>query len=290
MVIGSSSPLLNELAPATAGMLLCIGVAACGSSEGGQAPSAIAGSAQSGAANQGGTTVTGGSSMSGGTPPAGTGGQGGTTSGAGGMGTAGATNGGGATGLCPEGDLGCPCLVGDTCHENQICVADKCESTLPGPDENCVLRSFQDHQYFFCDKRADKASAIQACDSVTMKVVRIDDAAEDAFIAGVIADGCCPTSMSVGSLWPGLYIGASDAAMPNQWVWEDDGSVFWQGTFEGMAVGDTYVNWFEGQPNAPFPEEMCARTDGLGWYDVACVPGDFGYGDFLGLGYICEEG
>jgi hypothetical protein len=152
-----------------------------------------------------------------------------------------------------------------------------------------VLRTFEGRNYFFCDTPAEKANALAGCASVDMKVVRIDDAAEDAFITGVIDGGCCPTSMSLDKLWPGLYIGASDAQTPSEWVWEDDGTVFWEGTFEGMAVGANYTNWFEGQPNDPFPEEMCARTDGLGWYDVACVPGDFGFGDFTGLGYICEE-
>ena len=69
------------------------------------------------------------------------------------------------------------------------------------------------------------------------------------------------------------WIGASDAANENQWLWvtgPEAGTQFWQGVSNGSVVGGEYNNWSANEPNNSGSGEDYAHflTDGL-WNDYA---------------------
>ena len=46
-----------------------------------------------------------------------------------------------------------------------------------------------------------------------------------------------------GSEAPFAWLGGSDSASEGQWVWENNGDVFWSGDFNGGPVGGRFNNW-----------------------------------------------
>lgn len=85
-------------------------------------------------------------------------------------------------------------------------------------------------------------------------MLKIDDADENAFLAGLKPSG---------SYWTG----GSDAATEGQWRWHD-GTQFWQGAVGGSAVGDAYTNWNSGEPNNSGEEDYLEFQMGSGgWND-----------------------
>jgi hypothetical protein len=88
-------------------------------------------------------------------------------------------------------------------------------------------------------------------------LVSINSAAENAF--------CLTLAAIAGDR---LYVGASDAAVEDEWRWLDTGEQFWQGKAAGSAVGGAYTNWNSGEPNGDTEDYMEFRTDGK-WNDVS---------------------
>ncbi|MEN8898698.1 MAG: putative Ig domain-containing protein, partial [Nonlabens sp.] len=68
------------------------------------------------------------------------------------------------------------------------------------------------------------------------------------------------------------WIGASDAATEDQWLWvtgPEAGTQFWQGEANGSAVGGEYNNWSTNEPNDSRGEDYAHfKTDGT-WNDFA---------------------
>ncbi len=99
--------------------------------------------------------------------------------------------------------------------------------------------------------------------------------AENAFIGDeVIAQACCPTSLSADQPYPGLWLGGSDEQTEGLWVWEDDQTPFWMGRYNygtmenGAAIDGHFASWGVHQPDSGFDqEEDCLRTTGLLWND-----------------------
>ena len=87
----------------------------------------------------------------------------------------------------------------------------------------------------------------------------IASAAENSFIA----------TLTSGDTW----IGASDRATEDRWVWLD-GTHFWQGEEWGSPVGGLYNGWNPGgEPNDYYGQD-CAITNSSGtWYDRECNDG-----------------
>ncbi len=88
---------------------------------------------------------------------------------------------------------------------------------------------------------ANTAASARIYNGMEGYLVTITSAGENAFVVNKMA----------GSGW----IGASDAALNNRWVWAagpETGTQFWQGLDAGnggYAVGGSYTNWLAGEPN-----------------------------------------
>ncbi|MDQ3032892.1 MAG: C-type lectin domain-containing protein [Myxococcota bacterium] len=99
-----------------------------------------------------------------------------------------------------------------------------------------------------------------------MRLVRVDDGAENDWITGIAArEG-----------WASLWTGAADTPSEGSWRWPD-GAQFWMGDETGVAVGGLYERWATGEP------------DDTGDYGVLGVA-DREWSDSSGgtLPYVCE--
>ncbi len=105
-----------------------------------------------------------------------------------------------------------------------------------------------------------------------MHLVRVDDAAENAFLRA--------TANTVNGAGP-IWIGASDIMTERRWVWTD-GTPFWTGGPGGVPIGNRYANWASGQPDDGAGNVDCAamRDGDDQWQDANCT---------MRRAYFCEE-
>jgi hypothetical protein len=115
---------------------------------------------------------------------------------------------------------------------------DPCSGGSLGPDsETC---------YYLAATALTWSEARQACMDAGQLLVQIDSAGEDAFVA----------SLSPENLW----IGASDTAVENSFVWSD-----------GSAI--VFANWGGDQPDAFIGPDCVEKRQETGepWYDQPCT-------------------
>jgi len=125
----------------------------------------------------------------------------------------------------------------------------------------CKPRSYGGHVYIFCDGDTDFASAAGVCATQRMRLVKIDDAAEN--------EGERTTAHAAHGSSVDFWIGANDRATEDSWTWPDD-TPFWRGRSSGSRVGGAYANWDPGEPNDDGTED-CAEMQSDGqWNDVPC--------------------
>jgi hypothetical protein len=155
----------------------------------------------------------------------------------------------GSGGASPDGgepDAGAPCRSGCTCE------------------------FYAGHRYMVCPDTLVFTAARAACESVGMRLVRIDSGAESTFLR----------LRSQQDTLPKFHIGASDTAAEGRWVWED-GAQFWNGAGAGAPVGGLFAFWATGEPNNQNTNENCAEVQSIqGWNDSVC--------DAQAKPFICE--
>ena len=130
----------------------------------------------------------------------------------------------------------------------------------------CVGATYGGHAYAFCSATHTFADAETDCQSKSMRLARIDDAAENQFLGSLAFAGI---SNNVVSTWP--WFGASDIASPIEWAFVD-GTVFWSGRSGGSAVGGLYTNWGSANPGDG-SGTYCAtlsHSGDLNWVDRGC--------------------
>jgi hypothetical protein len=88
-----------------------------------------------------------------------------------------------------------------------------------------------------------------------MKLVRIDDTAEQAWVRTQAYKNVGTNNVS--AVW--RWLGGNDIAVRGEWRWPD-GTQFWQGTQNGTPVGGLYSNWSVGQPGS---QDQCALMQNL---------------------------
>lgn len=131
--------------------------------------------------------------------------------------------------------------------------------TCPG---GCVVRARPEtaRTYLFCAVGAPWTGAQATCAGQAMRLARVDDAAEDAWLR---ATG----NEALGAVQ--FWLGANDRAVEDVWVW-DDGAQFWQGNGGGTPIAGLYTHWDGGEPNDDDGEDCGEiRADGA-WNDVEC--------------------
>lgn len=127
----------------------------------------------------------------------------------------------------------------------------------------CTYATGGGHGYWFCDDQVSFATAREACEGARMKLAKIDDAVEDAFVRSKAAHVA--------------WVGAQDVASEGSWDWLLDGTSFWS---NGPVAG-RYANWKNGQP-AGGAAANCLVTQMMGggtWAAASC--------DDLN-GFVCE--
>ncbi len=112
------------------------------------------------------------------------------------------------------------------------------------------------HSYVFCDALVDWATARIACEGRGMRLVRIDDNAENLWLQ---ANANFSASMARRDA---LWLGGYEPTVDGDWHWTD-GDGFWNGAATGMAVGGLYTNWDSNEPNNAVGPEA--------WADWACA-------------------
>jgi hypothetical protein len=131
---------------------------------------------------------------------------------------------------------------------------------------NCTTTTYGGRSYAACSDMRDWVSAAFLCTSLGMRLVRIDDAAEETFAENAAS----PLVNGNGAAW----LGASDLLVSEDWAWVD-GTVFFRGLQNngGAPVDGRYNNFGGLDPNHAGPGERCVafrpRQRGF-WYDYTC--------------------
>lgn len=161
---------------------------------------------------------------------------------------------GGAGGLDPsaggggEGGLG-----GHGGGGNEGGAPPSCGSAAPEASCTCALHAGR--EYWFCTTFLGFSAAEASCAARGMHLPKVETQQEDAWLFATSAD------KAMGE----YYLGASDEAVPNTWVWLQGGT-FWQGVANGTATG--YTHW---SPNEPNDSGDCLVVQSNGpWDDRTC--------------------
>ena len=118
--------------------------------------------------------------------------------------------------------------------------------------EACPMATFGGHDYAFCVGPLSWADAANECAARGMRLVRIDDAAENSWVQTNAFMGITSTSSTYWS-----WIGGTDQAVVGEWRWTD-GALFWLGGSNGSAQGGLYQNWAAGSPTNTGMATDCA--------------------------------
>ena len=126
------------------------------------------------------------------------------------------------------------------------------DATIADGGPACTTMTFGGHTYVFCETALGWNDAEADCVARGMRLVRIDDASEDAWIFMT----AFPNAATSGTAdWP--WIGGTDQAVAGQWTWTD-GTLFWMGGPNGSAQNGLYSHWVSGGPNDTGSAGRCA--------------------------------
>lgn len=153
------------------------------------------------------------------------------------------------------------------------CVAcGACPKPQGAPSSDCAPYEHDARTYYRCSAPLDWDDAAANCRSVGLQLVRIDDQAENDAVATDTTED--------------TWIGASDVAVEGDWRWSD-GTAFWSGAVNGVAVSGRYEAWADAQSEQP--DNM--TPSGAINADCAIMDSDGGWADrscSTAHPYICE--
>ena len=137
------------------------------------------------------------------------------------------------------------------------------------------MATFGGHDYAFCVGPLSWTDAANECAARGMRLVRIDDAAENNWVQTNAFMGIMSTSSTYWS-----WIGGIDQAVVGEWRWTD-GALFWLGGSNGSAQGGLYQNWAAGSPTNTGMATDCAILQHASfWTDFDCTRLER---------YVCEQ-
>ena len=125
---------------------------------------------------------------------------------------------------------------------------------------DCTTATFGGHDYAICRGPLTWSAAQAVCAARGMHLVRVDSPDEQAFLHG----------LGGGASRAILWMGASDLALEDTWVWEDGTTFFVDSSSGGMAIDGAFVAWGSAEPNGR-DREGCAALESNGvWIDLGC--------------------
>jgi hypothetical protein len=128
------------------------------------------------------------------------------------------------------------------------------------------MASFGGRDYAFCVGPLTWTDAATDCAAKGMRLARIDDAVENAWVQTNAFVGIVSTSSTYWS-----WLGGTDDAVLGEWRWTD-GALFWLGGSNGSAQGGLYANWAAGSPTNTGMATDCAILQWAGyWTDFDCT-------------------
>ena len=109
------------------------------------------------------------------------------------------------------------------------------------------------HTYKLVETPATWDDAKAAAEAMTLAgepgyLARIDSADENDLILATMSARLSPAQLANtipddGSEASFVWLGGSDEQREGRWVWTNNGDPFWQGDFNGQAIGGRYTNW-----------------------------------------------
>ena len=95
------------------------------------------------------------------------------------------------------------------------------------------------------------------------RLVRVDDAAENAFVHGLLVavNASLTTTVADGGGVRYAWLGADDLAVEGVWRWHSGGDQFWQGGPGGSSVGGLHQNWAVGTSGQSEPDNFLGTQD-----------------------------
>jgi hypothetical protein len=140
-------------------------------------------------------------------------------------------------------------------------------SGQPVRSNTCQKVESANRTYWVCSNEATWDAAKDECAGSGSSLAHIDDATENALIAGKITVD--------------TWLGATDRAAETQWRWLDN-TQFWNGHDNGTRVAGRYANFQVGEPNDLFGENCLLMYVGGKWNDSICEA------PLGGIGFACE--
>jgi hypothetical protein len=118
----------------------------------------------------------------------------------------------------------------------------------------CAGFTYDAHAYMVCGGQSSHADATLACESVGMRLARIDDEDEN--------DAIVENMAGLEYAW----IGGSDQVVEGTWVWSD-GKVFFK---DGLAANGSFEAWYTNSPSNDSSSNCAEIWDDYTWDDYAC--------------------
>jgi hypothetical protein len=140
----------------------------------------------------------------------------------------------------------------------------------------CYPATYALHAYLFCDAIVDWATARANCESRGLRLVRVDDDAENTWL--MMTAKSAPVSFRRSYT---VWIGGHEPTTDGDWRWTD-GDPFWLGNgTTGAPVGGLYSKWDPTEPNNATGNESCVAIplSGMTWIDDRCSAGQY---------FVCE--
>ena len=139
---------------------------------------------------------------------------------------------------------------------------------LPAGAHADLVFEHDGHTYQLVTSPATWHQASTAAEAMTLGgnigyLARIDSASENQAILTAVSAHLSPAQLAEtipndGSDAAFVWLGGSDQDKEGQWVWTNNGDPFWQGDFNGAAVGGRYTNWGVQPDNAGGTEDALA--------------------------------